>query len=106
MRKSIISLLLLLLIITGCSEQYDEETISKAKEVTRSYIETNYKDVNSIKLEEPRESPMGSMKVDGTVNGETEFTISLSEDFSINSVAKKAGFPEKKDECSEKSCEY
>ncbi|MFP7255850.1 hypothetical protein SFC02_16250 [Terribacillus goriensis] len=105
MRHSIISLLLLLLVITGCSEQYDEEAISKAKAVTRSYIESNYNNIESIELMEPEESPMGSIMVDGTVNG-VGFSVSLSSDFSVNSIGENAGFPERKAECQGKDCEF
>ncbi|PAF20403.1 hypothetical protein CHH49_16635 [Terribacillus saccharophilus] len=98
-------MLLLLLIISGCSEQYDEEAVTKSKSVTRSYIENNYDNIESIELDEPRKSPMGSMKVDGIVNG-AGFTIILSENYSVNSIGEKDGFPERKAECQGKDCDY
>lgn len=106
--KLFILTIISIVLLGGCGvkEQYDSETISKAKDITKSYIENNYKDVESIELEEPRQSPMGSMKIDGTVNGDIGFTVTFSEDLSINSVGKKSGFPEKKEECKDTSCEY
>ncbi|QXE01964.1 hypothetical protein [Terribacillus sp. DMT04] len=90
---------------SGCSKKYDDETVVKAKEAIQSYIENNFKDIESIKLEEPYESPMGGMKVDGTVNGGAEFSISLNKDFTVGSLSLDERFPELKDECIEKSCE-
>ncbi|QXE01971.1 hypothetical protein [Terribacillus sp. DMT04] len=87
-------------------DNYDEETITKAQDVTKRYIENNYDNIESIEVDEPRESPMGSIKVDGTVNGNAEFTVSLSEDFSVNSIGEKEGFPDRKNECQDKDCSY
>ncbi|SNZ17541.1 hypothetical protein SAMN05421503_3281 [Terribacillus aidingensis] len=49
---------------------------------------------------------MGSIKVDGIVNGNAEFTVSLSEDFSVNSIGEKEGFPNRKNECQDTDCAY
>jgi hypothetical protein len=84
----------------------DKETITEAQDVTKRYIENNYDNIESIEVDEPRESPMGSIKVDGTVNGNAEFTVSLSEDFSVNSIGEKEGFPDRKNECQDKDCAY
>ncbi|PAF20401.1 hypothetical protein CHH49_16625 [Terribacillus saccharophilus] len=100
-----LSLIILLLIFTGCTEEYDEETIMKAKQTAESYLRNNYQDVESIELEEPYQSPMGSLSIDGTVNG-AGFTIDLNEDFTVAMVGKKEGFPEHKDVCEEKDCDY
>ncbi|SNZ17537.1 hypothetical protein SAMN05421503_3279 [Terribacillus aidingensis] len=90
----------------GVKDNYDEDTIAKAQDVTKRYIENNYDNIESIKVDEPRESPMGSIKVDGIVNGNAEFTVSLSEDFSVNSIGEKEGFPNRKNECQDTDCAY
>lgn len=84
---------------------YDDETITKAKETTESYLNNNYVDVKSIELEEPYQSQMGSLSIDGTVN-DKGFTIHLNDDFTVSSIGKKEGFPEKKEECKDRDCEY
>lgn len=106
-KPTLIITIISIILLGGCGvkEKYDDETVVKAKEATQSYIENNFKDIESIKLEEPYESPMGSMKVDGTVNEEAEFSISLNKDFTVGSLSLDEGFPELKDECIEKSCE-
>ncbi|PAF20402.1 hypothetical protein CHH49_16630 [Terribacillus saccharophilus] len=96
----------MILVFTGCSETYDEATVAEAKTVTKSYLENNYKNIQ-IELEEPEESPMGSMKVDGTVNNGKAFSISLNEDLTVASlVIQSDDFPEEKAACREKTCEY
>lgn len=49
--------------------EYDEKSISKAKDTAEEFIENNYEDVKYIDLETPSSAPMGSLTVDGTVNG-------------------------------------
>ena len=93
----------LFLAVSGCAEKYDDETIRKAKEATTTFIEINFEDVESIKLEEPYQSPMGSLTVPGTVNG-VGFTASLNKDFTIAGIGSEEGFPELRDDCVEKTC--
>ncbi|WP_077305673.1 DUF1433 domain-containing protein [Terribacillus halophilus] len=104
---SIISIILL----GGCNvnkygESYDEETVVQAKETAESYIKSNFKDVQSVELKEPYQSPMGSLSIEGTVNGKADFTIDFNNDFTVAMVGKKEGFPERKDECIERVCDY
>ncbi|MFP7255849.1 hypothetical protein SFC02_16245 [Terribacillus goriensis] len=97
----------MILVFTGCSETYDEATVAEAKTVTRSYLENNYENIESIELEEPVKSPMGSMMVDGSVNNGKAFSISLNEDLTVASlVIQSDDFPEEKAACRKKSCEY
>lgn len=100
-----LSLIILLLIFTGCTEEYDEETIKKAKQTAESYLRNNYQDVESIELEEQYQSPMGSLSIDGTVNG-AGFTIDLNKNFTVAMVGKKEGFPEHKEACEVMDCDY
>ncbi|CDQ41733.1 MULTISPECIES: hypothetical protein [Virgibacillus] len=88
------------------NDKYDKETISKANEVTKSFIENNYKGVQSIELEEPYQSPMGAMTVDGKVNSKGGFSITINEDFTVAGISIEEGFPDEKDECKEKFCDY
>lgn len=88
------------------NSDYDEETVTKAKETARIYIENNYQDIDSIELEEPYQSPMGSLVMEGTVNGQYRFTISLNGDFIVTSVGENNGFPELKEECKDQVCDY
>ncbi len=95
------------LMCVGCnsSNPYDENTISQAKETAESYIENNYKGVRSIELENPYQSPMGAMILDGTVNKDIDFSITLTEDYSVAGISKDKDFPKRKDECRENSCD-
>lgn len=99
--------LTMILVFTGCSETFDEATVAEAKTVTKNYLENNYENIQSIELEEPEESPMGSMTVDGSVNNGKAFSISLNEDLTVASlVIQSDDFPEEKAACRKKSCEY
>ncbi|PAF33896.1 hypothetical protein CHH69_18790, partial [Terribacillus saccharophilus] len=66
----------------------------------------HYQNVQSIELDEPYQSPMGSLSIDGTVNNKYGFTIDLNKDFSVSMIGTKEGFPEMKEECKENDCEY
>jgi hypothetical protein len=46
------------------------------------------------------------MNVNGTVNGEAGFSVSVDGNFEIGSIGEKEGFPEIKEECVEKVCDY
>lgn len=88
------------------SENYNQETINKAKETVESYINNNYKDIKSIEIKDVYENPMGELTVDGTVNESSKFNIGLESDFTIGSIGRGKGFPDKKDECQNKTCDY
>lgn len=99
-------------LIGGClairgDNSYDEETIVKAEAAAKSYVENNFRNIESVQLEEPYQSPMGGMKVDGTVNdGQSDFSISLNNDFTVGSISLGEGFLERFEECSKKNCDY
>ncbi|PAF34854.1 hypothetical protein CHH69_13630, partial [Terribacillus saccharophilus] len=90
--------------VSGCAEKYDDKTIRKAEEATITFINNNFEGVHSIELEEPYQSPMGSLTVPGTVNG-AGFTASLNKDFTIAGIGSEEGFPELREDCVEKTCE-
>ena len=109
--NSFYSSLLIIILLGSCvpnsgNSDYDEETITKAEQTAKSYIENNYQDIDSIELEEPHQSPMGSLVMEGTVNKIHGFTISLNGDFKVTSVGENDGFPKLKEECKEQVCDY
>ncbi|MFD1334763.1 hypothetical protein ACFQ4N_04100 [Oceanobacillus iheyensis] len=85
---------------------FDDETTSKLKNVTESYIENNFEAVESIELDEPYISPMWGTKIDGTVNGQGGFSISLNDDLTVAAISTKEGFPDTKEECKDQICDY
>ncbi|AIF65240.1 hypothetical protein GZ22_00270 [Terribacillus saccharophilus] len=85
--------------------KYDDVTTSKVKDTAKNFIENNYEGIESIELEEPYTAPMGSLTVDGTVNGKTGFSISFDENLEVTSIAEDEDFPEEKEECKEQFCE-
>jgi hypothetical protein len=108
--SNIILLIISILLIGGCNvnendDTYDKETIEKAKKTTEDYLRNNYVDVRLIELDEPYQSKMGSLSIEGTVN-DKGFTIHLNEDFTVSSIGKKKGFPNKREECKERDCAY
>jgi PBP1b-binding outer membrane lipoprotein LpoB len=105
-----IILIISIILIGGCNvnennDTYNEETVEKAKKTTEDYLRNNYVDVRSIELDEPYQSQMGSLSIEGTVN-DKGFTIHLNEDFTVSSIGKKEGFPNKREECKERDCAY
>ncbi len=68
----------------GCNNQnYEKETIEKAKEVAESYIKNNYEDFDTIEFSSVEESPMGDMILTGEVNGEAGFTSEWTQKISM-----------------------
>ncbi|SEN79853.1 hypothetical protein SAMN04489762_2868 [Terribacillus saccharophilus] len=88
------------------NSEYDEETVSQAKDTAESYIKNNFEGIESIEMGEPYEAPMGSMTIDGTVNDGAGFSIKFHKDTSVAGIGTKEGFPELKDECEDTSCDY
>ncbi len=103
-------ILLIPLLLTGCfkkSPDYDEETITKAEAIAGSYLRNNYKDIETIEIEKVYTGQLGGMEVDGTVNNKYPFSIGVDEtDFTINRIGEGEGFPERKEACKVKSCDY
>lgn len=87
-------------------KDYDEETMKQAKENAESYLRNNYQNIKEVTFVEDPNNPMGGITVEGTVNGEAEFTIAMDESLGIGGVSRGSNFPAKKEECKEKICEY
>ncbi|PAF20400.1 hypothetical protein CHH49_16620 [Terribacillus saccharophilus] len=111
MRKIVCFLLASIFFITllsGCNgsdSEYDEEKNSLAKTIAAEYIDENYKNIKAIEMGDLSEAPMGSITIDGTVNGKAGFSISLDENLNVSSIAEDEGFPEQKKECRKHFCE-
>lgn len=109
MKKGLIVVLSITILMAGCfkKDDYDQETIHQAEAAVESYLKNNYKDIETVEIKEVYKSPMGGMTADGTVNNKFEFNIGVEEsDFTIGSIGEGEGFPELKEECKEKSCDF
>ena len=84
----------------------DDEILKKAKEKAESYLRNNYQNVSEITFVDDPNNPMDGITVEGTVNGEAEFTIAMDERFGIAGVSRGKNFPEKKGACKEQICAY
>jgi hypothetical protein len=88
------------------NETYDEATTKEALTTAESYIRNNFS-IENVSLEEPYQTEMGGMAIDGTVNNEEEFTININEDFTVDGLAiRSKNFPPRKKGCEEKICDY
>ncbi len=107
-----IVLIIFIILSGGCNvnssqKTYDDETSEKAKSIVKSYLINNYHGIEDIELGELYQSPMGSMTVDGKVNGNEKFSITFTDKLKVRSlVVKSENFPEEKEECKEKDCDY
>ncbi|MBF0707692.1 DUF1433 domain-containing protein [Alkalihalobacillus hwajinpoensis] len=85
---------------------YDKETIDKAKKSVERFIAHNYEDIGSVEITSSYESEMGGLTIEGTINdGEAEFTAGVRSDFSIGHLAPGEDFPNMKEACKEQICE-
>lgn len=102
MSKRIIAILLVIPLLGGCfmnKPDYDEETTAQAKQAAEAYLKENRQDIESVEFEEVYRSPMGGMNVDGTVNKQFIFSLSVDEDkFTIQSGGYGEGFPKRKED--------
>lgn len=109
-RKFSLLIFLIIILLGGCNvnpeDNFDEETKEKLKSVTERYIQNNFESIELIEMEDPYISPMGGTKVDGTVNGKAGFSVTINEDYTVAGISQKEGFPNRKNECKEKACDY
>jgi hypothetical protein len=100
----------IIILLGGCfvksRENYDEETNAKAKKITESYLRNNFKNIQSVELEEPFQSEMGALTVEGTVNNKAGFHVTFNDKLKILSIGTNEGFPDRKEECKKKTCDY
>ncbi|MGG1686835.1 hypothetical protein [Pseudalkalibacillus sp. NRS-1564] len=88
------------------SENYDDETKEKAKEAVRSFVVSNYEDIDSVEITKLYQSEMGGLNIEGTVNdGAAEFKAGVRNDFSIGNLSPGEKFPDMKEECKEQICD-
>ncbi|MYL64350.1 hypothetical protein GLW07_13415 [Bacillus hwajinpoensis] len=89
------------------SEEYDDETKTKAKKAVESFLMNNFEHIVSVEFTHVYQSEMDGLNVDGTINGgEAEFSAGIENDFSVGSIGLGEGFPEIKEECQEETCDY
>ncbi|MBF0707684.1 MULTISPECIES: DUF1433 domain-containing protein [Bacillaceae] len=107
MKNQIILLGTLLLLVAGCSDDYDDGTKTKARKSVESFLMNNYEDIKSVEFTNVYQSEMGGLNVDGTINGgEAEFSAGIENDFSVGSIGLGEGFPEIKKACLVETCDY
>ncbi len=109
-------ILLILLALAGCNvntNTFDEQTIIQAKETAESYLKNNFESIHTITFSEDYSNPMGGLMIRGIVNENEKANFSIDIDidssqnkFYVGSIGKGKEFPERKDECKEKSCDY
>ncbi|AUJ24631.1 hypothetical protein A21D_01550 [Virgibacillus dokdonensis] len=93
--------------MNSSNNNYDDKTISKAREKVESYLRHNYENINSVEFNDDMSDPMGGLMIRGTVNGKAEFSASVDpKEFKVNSMGEKEGFPKVKEECKEEVCDY
>jgi len=89
------------------SADYDKETIEKAEAMAKSYLNSNYNDIETIEIEKVYRGELGGLTVDGTVNNKYEFDMSINEsDFTFGGMGVEKGFPDIKEECKDEICDY
>lgn len=100
----------MIILLGGCfvdNNEYNQEEINKAKTTIESYLKNNYENIESVEINEVYKGPMGGMRIEGTVNKKYGFDAGVEEsDFTIGSISEKKGFPDLKDECKSKTCDY
>ncbi|CDQ41732.1 hypothetical protein BN990_04109 [Virgibacillus salexigens] len=95
------------IMLTGCNvsssiETYDD---TKATEAVKQYLKNNFEGIESVKVDDIYQSPMGGFTVDGNVNeGVADFSAGVENDYTLGSIGLSEGFPERKEECKEQSC--
>ncbi|WP_289890884.1 DUF1433 domain-containing protein [Virgibacillus pantothenticus] len=93
--------------MNSSNSNYDEKTIDKAKKTVESYLQNNYENVNEVEFSNDTSDPMGGLIIRGSINGEAEFSVDIDpENFIVMGLAEKENFPERKEECKEKACDY
>ncbi|MDY0404065.1 DUF1433 domain-containing protein [Virgibacillus sp. 179-BFC.A HS] len=88
--RFLLVLMTICFVFTGCFgniQNYDDETIQKAKKAVESYIRNNYDDIKTIEFDDnDYASPMGGLMIDGKVNGSFKFSAGVDEEtFEIGS---------------------
>lgn len=115
MMKKSVFILILIIILLVCfvntnNQNYDDETINKAIQSTERYIMNNYKDIEKIDFSDDHRSPMGGFTVQGIVNDNEDanfnMTVEIDNNYNIPSMGAGKDFPERKEECKEKTCDY
>ncbi|MCG1027643.1 DUF1433 domain-containing protein [Virgibacillus halodenitrificans] len=84
-----------------------DKVIDQAKQKVESYIRNNYENINKITFSNDTSDPMGGLMIRETVNDKVDFSASVDpKELSVQSLGETKGFPEVKEECKEKICDY
>lgn len=112
MKKILIFTMVIIIIclgVLGVNDYNDEKTFSEATDITKIYLEKNYKDIGNIIFTETKFSPIGTVVVDGYVNGDKKnlyFNTNVNpEQKKVNSIRILKKFPDLKSECQDSVCE-
>ena len=110
MKKIVLFLMLTsALFVAGCNnfsigKQYTDEEYKQAEEVAKTFIETNYEAIESVKIEhvgDDKESSK-SILVEGYANN-VPFSIQVTvEDMKVYAIGTGEDFPERKEEYKDK----
>ncbi|MBN8208914.1 DUF1433 domain-containing protein [Bacillus sp. NTK071] len=88
------------------NETYDQEFITKAEKKAESYLRNNYKNIDKIKFSDDHSNPMGGLVIRGTINDNSNFSMDVDDSLKIIAISEGENFPEEKDECKDKTCDY
>ncbi|WP_077358950.1 DUF1433 domain-containing protein [Virgibacillus halodenitrificans] len=108
----VIPVLFILFLLIGCSLPTEsmrtgDKVIDQAKQKVESYIRNNYENINKITFSNDTSDPMGGLMIRETVNDKVDFSASVDpKELSVQSLGETKGFPEVKEECKEKICDY
>ncbi len=106
-----------IILLGGCNvntnkSNFDEQTINQAKETAESFLRNNYENIQTIEFSEEYSNPMGGLMIRGTVNEQEDANFSIDIDIDsgdklqVGSIGKGKDFPEEKEECKERFCDY
>lgn len=86
--------------------KFSKEDNLKAQQNSEEFIHSNYKGIKSIQFNELYRTPMGGIIIEGIVNHEHKFSITLTEKLAVGrTIQLEDSFPERKEECKDKFCE-
>lgn len=104
--------IIIALLLNGCSlfstgsNEYSEEFILQAEKRAESYLRANYQNVDEVTFSDDHSSPMGGLVIRGKVNGEAAFSLDIDDSLNVIAISEGTEFPEEKEACKDKTCNY